>query len=219
MIPRESIITDGTVVGAGSSPVITGFSEPVAALVVRVQDAPTGTLPTLTFTISEIDPGDGVTVIASTVMQDISEAGVFKGFIPIVSSLVQVSWAVSGAGASFTGVFATLVGRSEVLGQTVGTLSAPVVVASDQELVVVAEGGIQDRRAANILAQVLGQAQDPAGRLRVLLDPIGGAQTLGTVTTVAAVTNQVNMGGNVASTMVWDNMQACWAQTVRGRIT
>jgi hypothetical protein len=89
----------------------------------------------------------------------------------------------------------------------------------------------------NILAEVLGQAQDPAGRLRVLIDPIGGAQTLGTVTTVGTVTNLgtlatvttvttvstvtniAQVGGAIAASSIFDNMQTAWASSVRGRIT
>jgi len=84
-------------------------------------------------------------------------------------------------------------------------------------------------RLVGILAQVLGQ--DPAGRLRVLVDPIGGAQsvpvtissgtvtTVTTVTTVSSVTNMAQVGGALASTNIWDNMMATWGSCLRGRIT
>jgi hypothetical protein len=80
---------------------------------------------------------------------------------------------------------------------------------------------------------------DPvSGRMRVVLDPLGGAQTLGTVTnvttvatvtavtTVATVTNVNNIvafgpssAGISAAALVYDTMHAAWANSVRPRIT
>jgi hypothetical protein len=69
------------------------------------------------------------------------------------------------------------------------------------------------------------------GRLRVVLDPLGGAQTLGTVTTVgtvttcstvttvSTVTNQAQMGGILTNSMVFDNMHMAWASSVRRAVT
>lgn len=69
------------------------------------------------------------------------------------------------------------------------------------------------------------------GRMRVMLDPIGGAQTLGTVTTVgtvttcstvttvATLTNQAQIGGVKADSMVYDSMHNAWATSVLGAIT
>lgn len=77
-----------------------------------------------------------------------------------------------------------------------------------------------------------------SGRVRVVLDPAGGAQTLGTVTTVATVTtvttvttvatvtnvsNVVAFGpasaGISAASLVYDAMHSAWANSVRPRIT
>lgn len=57
------------------------------------------------------------------------------------------------------------------------------------------------------------------GRLRVVLDANGGAQTLGKVTTVASVTNMDQIGGVQANGMIFDAMMSCWANSLRGRIT
>lgn len=63
------------------------------------------------------------------------------------------------------------------------------------------------------------------GRLRVVLDPLGGTQTLGTVTnvgtlstvtTVGTVTSMSQVGAVPANSMVFDNMHAAWALAVRG---
>ena len=54
---------------------------------------------------------------------------------------------------------------------------------------------------------------DPAsGRLRVVLDALGGAQTLGTVTTVG------QLAGVPANSVVYDVIDTAWANCLRGRI-
>lgn len=53
---------------------------------------------------------------------------------------------------------------------------------------------------------------DPvSGRLRVLLDPSGGAQTLGTVTTV---TNLAQIGAVKADSLIFDAMHNNWCNAV-----
>ncbi|NBU84167.1 MAG: hypothetical protein EBS21_06120 [Sphingomonadaceae bacterium] len=60
------------------------------------------------------------------------------------------------------------------------------------------------------------------GRLRVMLDPNGGAQTLGTVTTVngvttvGTVTSMSQVAGVPANSMILDAMHSAWALAVRG---
>lgn len=57
---------------------------------------------------------------------------------------------------------------------------------------------------------------DPAsGRLRVMLDPLGGAQTLGTVSTLTTLSQ---IAGIPANSMVYDAIDVAWAQCVRGRV-
>lgn len=70
-----------------------------------------------------------------------------------------------------------------------------------------------------------------SGRLRVVLDPLGGAQTLGTVgtvttvstvtnlTTCAAVTSLNQMAGISAASFIYDQMHAAWANAIRPRIS
>ena len=85
------------------------------------------------------------------------------------------------------------------------------------------------------LLGLLGTAFEPAtGRLRTVIDPTGGAQTLGTITTVTGVTtvptvttvttvstvsNQTQLGGFQADGMTRDTMQTAWGSSLRGRIT
>lgn len=67
---------------------------------------------------------------------------------------------------------------------------------------------------------------DPASsRMRVVLDPQGGAQTLATVTTVGTVStvttvgNQTQVGGLAANGLVHDQMHATWAASVRRAVS
>ena len=53
------------------------------------------------------------------------------------------------------------------------------------------------------------------GRLRVVLDPIGGTQTLGTVSTVTSLSQ---VAGVSAGSFIYDQMHAAWASAVRPRI-
>lgn len=65
-------------------------------------------------------------------------------------------------------------------------------------------------------------AFDPAsGRLRVVIDALGGAQTLGTITTVQSVTGVARMGTALVdvSSFPFDAMMTNWANCVRARIT
>jgi hypothetical protein len=63
--------------------------------------------------------------------------------------------------------------------------------------------------------------EQSSGRMRVVLDALGGAQTLGTVTTVTTVTNLTRMGtsGTEASAVPSDITMTAWALNCRGRIT
>ena len=93
---------------------------------------------------------------------------------------------------------------------------------SHRQVVAVAETPVDQNLMLEILA-ALSQTVDPVtGRMRVLIDPIGGAQSLGTVTTVttvSTVTNLAQVGGVQASSQIFDAMQAAWAVSLRGRIT
>ena len=94
-------------------------------------------------------------------------------------------------------------------GQATMAASSPVVLASDQ--VVPVQVGVVEELMSALLNRLglFGQAFDPTGRLRVLIDPIGGAQNLPvTVTTVTTVTGLTNIGGNSASYDQVAQMQA-----------
>jgi len=135
--PNQQVVQSNDTLTASSSAVFTGFGTKEISLIVNVKAAPTGTAPTLTYTVQEVDPGDSTTIIGSpTSGTALTGVGTQTLTIPLsYSGSVRVSWAVGGTGSpTFTQVYATLVsktsgGRVEVVGVT-GGAPAPVTVAS-----------------------------------------------------------------------------------------
>jgi len=140
---RRTIHNNATITSS-SSTVLTwvGWSE--WYLVVNLKNAPTGTSPTIQFKVEQVDPIDqttvltGVRVFTGTVM---TAAGVDIIEIPeLVSDAIKISWTVTGASASWTGVNVTFCGHgagNAIEGQAdVGTIAddPPVPVAGvDQD--------------------------------------------------------------------------------------
>lgn len=95
------------------------------SLVVNVKAAPTGTTPTITYTIQEVDPGDDTTVMGNSASTSvISGVGVYTATLSqTTSGTVQVSWTITGSSASFTQVYATIVCKATPSTQTTSTTS------------------------------------------------------------------------------------------------
>jgi hypothetical protein len=79
-------------------------------LTVNLKAAPTGTTPTLTYSISEVDPGDQTTVIGTPVTgAALSAAGTQQiALTNTTTGCVRITWTITGAGASFGQVYSTL---------------------------------------------------------------------------------------------------------------
>lgn len=102
---NDTITTSGSVAING----LCGTKE--IDLTVNVKAAPTGTTPTLTWTISEVDPGDQTTVIGTTTTGTaLAAAGTQQLTLPnTTTGCILVSWAIGGsASPTFTQVYATL---------------------------------------------------------------------------------------------------------------
>jgi hypothetical protein len=108
-----------TITALGNSGPISALQYERISLYVAVANAPTGTSPTLTFTLYGLDPyGATYSLVASSAISAAGDAILQVGpsmgsgtpylFVP---QLVQVSWTVGGTTPSFTGVNATLYGR------------------------------------------------------------------------------------------------------------
>jgi len=130
-IPTEpdsgsTFIHSNSTVAASGSIVMTGVGSKEVTLVVNVTAAPTGTLPTLTYTLQEVDPGDQLAVFGPTSSTPtINAIGVYTATLgATIGGAVKVSWVVAGTGASFTGVYAT---ASSKIGTASNTSGAVVV--------------------------------------------------------------------------------------------
>lgn len=108
----QIIHSNNTVTSSGST-ILTGYGAKEVSLFINVKNAPTGTSPTLTYTIQEVDPGDLTTVIGtSTTGASTTAAGTQIITLSVTKSgVIKVSWIVTGTTPSFTGVYATLVSK------------------------------------------------------------------------------------------------------------
>jgi hypothetical protein len=122
---NATVTTSGSVLVTASY-----FGTQEIVLIVNSTVAPTGTTPTIMYTIQEIDPGNGITVFGNSASTSIintgNSPGVFTAVLNITSSpMVRVSWAITGTTPSFTGVYATVVTKSTPSTQTItGSISA-----------------------------------------------------------------------------------------------
>ena len=130
--PNQQVVQSNETLTASGSSIFTGYGAAEISLFINVKDVPTGTLPTLQYSIQEVDPGDGVTVIGPTVtsavitavgIQRITMESAFGGAI-------QVTWTVTGTTPSFTQVYATLVAKQASVKITDGVSTAGVKPAS-----------------------------------------------------------------------------------------
>ncbi len=107
---QQTVHNNATVTASGSS-IYTGFGVRNIILVVNLTQAPTGIAPTITYLMQEIDPGNETTPVGlATTGATLTGAGTQILTLPLtLTGVVEVSWVVTGAGASFTGVYATVV--------------------------------------------------------------------------------------------------------------
>jgi len=109
----QSIFAGNTVTTPGSVLVPIDESKEFS-LIINVTAAPTGTAPTLQFTLQEVDPGDGATVFGATALSAVIVAvGVYRVTLQTTfGALLKVSWALTGTTPSFTDVYATLTSKA-----------------------------------------------------------------------------------------------------------
>jgi translation initiation factor 2 gamma subunit (eIF-2gamma) len=120
---------------------------------------------------------------------------------PLATQPISAAALPLPAGAATEATLATLVARTPALGAQNTPASTAVNNAADQVVPMAASGELIEaleamRYAIQALTRSVGlQTVDAFGRNRVVLDALGGAQTLGTVTSVGTVTNQAQLGG------------------------
>ena len=105
--------------------VLTGYGQTELVLFINVKAQPTGTTPTLQFTIQEVDPGDEATVIgeaaSSLVFEDVGTQQI--PFTTLNGGAVKVSWVLTGTTPSFAQVYTTVLakqGAVKMMGVGVG---------------------------------------------------------------------------------------------------
>lgn len=111
---RQIVLVSGTPTTASGSAVFDGFGSKELNLIINVTASPTGTTPSITFSINEVDPGDQLTTLGNSA----SGAAITTGpttqivSLPVMySGTVKVSWTVTGTTPSFA-VYASLVSKN-----------------------------------------------------------------------------------------------------------
>jgi len=115
----RQVVLSNEVVTASGSATFDGFGAKELNLLINVSGSVTGTTPTLTFSIQEVDPGDQVTPLGnSKTGTAITATGTQIVSLPIMySGTVVVTWTIGGTGSpTFNGVYASLI--SKVAGTT-----------------------------------------------------------------------------------------------------
>lgn len=163
--PNQQTVQSNATVTTSGSAIYTDFSGVrEIVLVINIKNAPTGTLPTIQYTLQEIDPGDGVTPVGSSVMgQVLGNIGTQILTLPLtLTGSVEVSWTVGGTTPSFTGVYASLVTKITTVssGEDSSGVEHPLLVDSSGRTVVIEQSSAQAEAGFNLIA-----------------DPTSGAQT------------------------------------------
>lgn len=131
IMTNEFIVSsNATITSSGSQTITKNFyGVQQINLIINVTGSITGTTPTITYTIQELDPGNGTTVMGNSASTlTISASGVYTAVLNgTTSSSVKVSWAVTGTTPSFTGVYATVISKVTPALQAVTTSPATSV--------------------------------------------------------------------------------------------
>jgi len=108
------IIHQAATITASGTQTFTGFAPGALELIVNVKSAPTGTLPTLQYSVQEVDPLDLVTLLSSPVTTSVINAiGDQVLTIPSQSGALKVSWTIGGTvSPTFTNVDAVINSRT-----------------------------------------------------------------------------------------------------------
>jgi len=191
--PHQQTVQENATLTVSGSSIFIGYGDKEITLVVNVLASPTGTTPTLQYTIQEVDPGNGATVLGPTVSTvSITAIGVYIATIrATLGGSLKVSWAVGGTTPSFTQVYATLVskGTTAATGVDATGVERPLLVDSSGRPIVT---GSKTNNGAAPVADNLGalmavaSAMVPAyteGRQILLSATLGGE--LRTVTSLS----------------------------------
>lgn len=132
--PDQQTVQNNATVTTSGSAVYTGFGVREIVLVINIKATPTGTTPTITYSMQEVDPGDQMTAVGSSVTGTaISTIATQILTLPLtLTGAVQVTWTVAGTSPSFTEVYATVVTKITTIGSGVDSsgVEHPLLVDS-----------------------------------------------------------------------------------------
>jgi hypothetical protein len=196
---------------------------------------PSLTVPNLPITIDCAKIGSSTEIL--TIATACWAGGTTSSYSPITATLTDNSLAAlnrsvitgvtTGGGGGYVNVKVNPSGAL-VTATTVDSSALPTGAATSA---LQTEGNNSLNKVDGLLysmLQALRQIANPistdvtTGRMRVVLDPLGGAQTLATVTTVgtvSTVTSMSQIGAMPANSMVMDAMQNMWANSIRRQVT
>jgi len=183
---RRTIHNNATLTSTGNQ-VLTWVGYAEWYLIVNLKNAPTGTSPTIQFKIEQVDPIDGTTVLTDArswtgVVHTTNDQEIIE--IPeLVSDSIKISWTITGASASWTGVNVAFCGHAA--GNAIEGQSDVGTVAEDPPVPV---AGVDDSDQIQYLRV------DGAGNLQVVLSNISADAVPGLSSGI------VSLGGGTSNT-------------------
>ena len=135
--PNQQLVHSNATITSSGSTILYGYGATEVTLFVNIKSAPTGTNPTLQYTVREVDPGDATTEIGTAVSSTvITGTGIQKVVLPTAfGGSIKVSWVVGGTDTpTFTVVYSTLVAKARSVqivdsaGAVFGSASNPIVM-------------------------------------------------------------------------------------------
>lgn len=109
--PNRQVISANATITSSYSRIIDSYGSREISLFINIKNSPTGTTPTITYTLQEVDPGDYTTTVGTTVTgAALNAIGTQILTLPVTKSgVVKISWTIAGTNTpSFTGVYATV---------------------------------------------------------------------------------------------------------------
>lgn len=133
--PHALPVHQNVTINSAGSMVLPGYGMKEVTVVVNVTGTATGTSPTLTYTLEEVDPGDQATVFGSSASTTaLTGTGITDAVLRVsVSGFIKVSWALTGITPSFSGVFATLTAKATTVISALDENGEETSIASDSE--------------------------------------------------------------------------------------
>jgi hypothetical protein len=204
---KQTVLSNATVTGSGSSSVFTGYGQKQIGIIVNVTGAVSGTL---TVTLKELDPGNQSTVLSHIDTALISSGGAYTAILfTTLSDTVQVSWTVTGGSPSFAGTYITLVSKNTTVGYGFSAAGSPLAILVDATGAVVMAGeGTAGTPVGGVMTVQGASAGQPLPVTAASLPLPAGAATAANQTT-----GNTNTGNTATSTASLDTKFPAKGQT------